>query len=275
MDEMKAAAEEILGELAPLFFEHMAAAEWGRILVSIAPRAGEGYRVTDIQVEDITGDEARIDAVFGGPDVYAMLPAIDHACEALCATEGVDPGDLDGCTFLRREGGQFAFLPGLVRAPSDGFEKLRGEHLGPALARQRELAERFGLGARFHFDLEAQRITFEGPRGEPVARARALILGTFSLRSRTWVWAWANPSLASQHQAAARDLCDRFPRRDLWEISTPQFASDEGTIWALASLVTALGDPAGPDPARRGVYRAPMDGGSVFLLLDAVEAVGP
>jgi hypothetical protein len=50
----------------------------------------------------------------------------------------------------------------------------------------------------------------------------------------------------------------------MWELSTPVFATDESTAWALAALVC---DGLGGD----GVFCGPEDDGLVFLLLRDVR----
>jgi hypothetical protein len=159
---------------------------------------------------------------------------------------------------VRRHTGGFGFLPGLVHAPSDGFERLAEERVPRVLARQDALHRR-GVAERFDLDLIAGQITFEREGGGTIT-ARALLLGTFAQAACTWVWAWANPSLPPAVTVPARELCDAFPRRDLWEISTPQFASDPGTAWALSAI---FAEEAGAE----AIYRAPHPGGLVFLLL--------
>jgi hypothetical protein len=59
-------------------------------------------------------------------------------------------------------------------------------------------------------------------------------------------------------------LTDALDERDLWEITTPTFATDEPTAWALAAL---LCDRSGAD----GVQRIARDDGSLFVLLRDVS----
>ena len=71
------------------------------------------------------------------------------------------------------------------------------------------------------------------------------------------------PAWGSVRRASAA-LADAVPQRDIWEVSTPVFATDEPTAWVLAALVC---DRCGG----QGVHRAPIEGGRAFLLLRDVR----
>jgi hypothetical protein len=63
-------------------------------------------------------------------------------------------------------------------------------------------------------------------------------------------------------------LVDALLDRDVWEISTPAFATDEGTAWTLAAFIC---DRAPGD----GVVGMPEGGGLVFVLLRDLREVEP
>ncbi len=257
MSEFEEMRAEILEELAPILVEKLAADDWGRLLVSVV-RRGEGFVVAHVDVEELVGSEARVEQALGGPDIRAVLPLLAQACEALASTFEIDLDEVEGGTFLRRREGGFGFLPGLVHAPSESFDRLAEERVPRVLAKQEALHRR-GVAERFDLDLEAGRVSFDR-EGGGIVTARAILLGTYAEAACTWVWSWANPSLPAAVTAPARALCDDFPQRDAWEISTPQFATDPGTAWALAAI---LAEQAGAE----AIYRAPHPGGLVFLLL--------
>ena len=176
--------EEILRELEPLLYENLAAAEWGRALVRVqrAP-VGDRVRVVGIDIEDLVGDEGKVDAALAGRDARALLPLLADATVALAATCGVEVDDIEGGTILRRPGGGFAWLPGLVHAPSAGFERLRDAATERVLGKQDALARR-GVADRFEVDLERGSISFvTGERREArgdaarILRPRLLYLG--------------------------------------------------------------------------------------------------
>jgi hypothetical protein len=263
-------ARQILDELGPLLAEHLAADAWGRLLVPLEPTDEEGeFRIRDLHIEDVVGDERRIEEALRSPDVFPLLPVLAQSCVTLCALDGVDPADVEGGTFLRDADGSFQFLPGLVRTPSEGFEQLCQERLGPAMERQGAMLQRLGLDRRhgYELDLQGGTLRFVDEQGRTLSQARTTLLGSFSDLTRTWAWAWGNASLPPALQEPSRRLCDQVTRRDLWEISTPQFSTDLGTAQALALLLSTEADA-------EGVHAVRQEHRTLFLLLDRLQPAG-
>lgn len=251
---------EILRDLAPLLFEHLAANEWGRVLVHVGRRPDGTLRVTDLDVEDVFGDDTAIDTAMSG-SARALLPVLARAVDALTDTYDLDVDALLGGTFVRREDDGFAFLPGLVRAPSDAFETLREAAMSRAGERLARLSGGLTGATRHRFDLDVEAGEIRLFDGEtPRFSGRATLLGSFAEIARTWVWAWANPSASAPVRERAQAVCDACPHRSMWELTTPQFASDEATAWALAAIVADADDGA-------ILLRAPRDEGALFVLL--------
>lgn len=253
--ELEATRAQLLGEVSELLRDHLAGDHWGRALVSLAQRGGE-WVVADIEVEELFGDEMAVERAMQPSLVGPILPLIAQAIDILCQTHEVDVIDVEGGTFIKAGEG-FRFLPGLIKTPSAGFEAMREAASKATWAKQEALVA-MGVGERFDVDVEKGELKFTTSSG--TLSSRAVLLGTFAQGACTWVWAWANPSLSPAEQRAAAGLCDRVRRRDLWEISTPQFFSDPGTAWQLCSIVCE-------EAAGAGLYRAPYRGGYVFFML--------
>jgi hypothetical protein len=255
---------EILDEVGQLLREQLAADEWGRILVEVVRDGGEAV-VAGIDVEDIVGDEGRVDAAFADPMARPLLPVLARATEALCALEEVELDDVRGGTFLRRRAGGFVWLPGLVRMPSATLEGEWDALKAGLDARNAALESRFALGThdRYDVDLEKETLVFS-TGGHPRVVARATLIGTFSLESRVWAWGGYNKNLSAAVRQASAALADAVAERDIWEVSTPLFPSDAGTAWVLAALVC---DRCGGE----GVYGTPTEQGRAFLLLREVR----
>jgi hypothetical protein len=255
---------EILDEVGQLLREQLAADEWGRILVEVVREGGEPV-VAGIDVEDIVGDEARVDAAFADDAARPLLPVLAKATEALCALEEVELDDVRGGTFLRRRAGGFVWLPGLVRLPSTLLEEEWDALKADLETRNAALNTRFALGShdRYDVDLEEESLVFS-TGGHPRVRARGTLIATFSRSSRVWAWGGYNKNLPETARKAAAVLADAIAERDIWEVSTPLFPTDEATAWVLASLVC---DRCGGE----GVYGTPSADGLAFLLLRDVR----
>ncbi|HEU4412315.1 MAG TPA: hypothetical protein VFS43_44140 [Polyangiaceae bacterium] len=259
---------EILGELAPLLHERFAADAWGRLLVALAREPGEagGYRVASIDVDEIVGDEAALEQAFGGPGRDELLDVLRASTEALAALAGVDLEQAQGGTLVRRPEGGFAWLPGLVRAPSAAFDARRDGDVRELERRFRELPGPL-RSARVDLDAESGRVTFFDAEGKPVGEARGALVGTFSRRSYAWLWGWAHRDLPEPMRRAVKDVLDGILDRTLWEVSERQFGTDEPTAWALCALYCA---ESKADAALRLTHAE----GSVFVALYDVRASG-
>jgi hypothetical protein len=252
---------EILGDLAPLLRDEFAAEAWGRALVEVLRTTSGEIIVAGIDVEEIVGDETRVDSVFGSAAAKALLPALAKATEALCALDGVEIEDVRGGTFVRLDQG-FGWLPGLVRAPSHRLDRERDALVARLREKNEALRARFAAD-RVELDVEALRLRWLSCEKE-VGVACATAIGTFARAPRTWAWAWDNPSLTEPVRRACSALTDALEERDLWEISTPAFATDEATAWALAAY---LCDRTNAE----GVKAIARDGGALFVLLRDVR----
>ena len=258
---------EILDDVGALLREHLASEHWGRVLVQVVAGPGGQPVVAGMEVEDIVGDGARVDAVFGSDAVRPLLPVLAMATEALCGLEGVELDAVGGGTFLRQRAGGFQWLPGLVRMPSDALERAWDEVCARLDARQQALQETHGLGTHdgLEIDLELERIVLSSG-GRPQVEGRATLLGTFSRASRTWGWASTNPLLPEGVRRASSALLDAIVEREPWELSTPVFPADEPTVRALCAFVC---DRAGG----QGIYRLEREDGVAIVLLRDVRRV--
>jgi hypothetical protein len=260
--EKKRLRREVLDEVGSLLFEHLAAQEWGRVLVEIAADDAGQPIVAGMEVEDVVGDEARIDAAFGSePMVRPLLPVLAKAIEALCGLEDVELERVGGGTFLRQPGGGFEWLPGMVHMPSAALERMCDEAAAALKVKQGVLEDRYGLGhfEGYELDLEKERIAFRGA-GRAGVEGRATLIGSFSYGSRSWAWGAHNQNLPAHVRAASAKLIDGILERDMWELSTPIFATDEATAWALCAVVCA-------QAGGQGVYRGRNGESAVFVLL--------
>jgi len=265
-DEKSRLRGEILAEVGPLLTEQLAADEWGRVLVEVVRDERGEPVVAGIDVEDIVGDEGRVDAVFGSEAMRPVLPVLAKATEALCGLHDVELDDVRGGTFLRQRSGGFVWLPGLVHMPSASLDAQWDDLVAKLRAKSEALEGRWGLSRSYDredVDVEGETIVFSSG-GHPRVRARATLIGTYSRMSRAFAWGGYSHNLPEPARRASAALADALPDRDMWEISTPVFAADEPTAWALAALVCErlAGD---------GVHASRRDEGLVFLLLRDVR----
>jgi hypothetical protein len=266
-DEAQREWRGILDDVGELLDEQLAGAEWGRLLVEVVPGPQGEPVVAGVDVEEIVGDEKRVDAVFGSPSMREVLPILAKASEALCALEGVDLDEVRGGTFVRRREGGFVWLPALVHTPSGTFDAQRDSAVSALRKKNEALGLAYGQpsSGKVDADLARQVATMEVPGRSPL-RAKATLIGTFVPAARTWGWGSSNPHLPREVRAASAAIVDGIPDYGaMWELSTPVFATDEETAWAIAALVCERAGGAGVCCGREPE-------GSVFLLLRNPES---
>ncbi|MDP9148588.1 MAG: hypothetical protein M3O36_01400 [Myxococcota bacterium] len=248
---------EILDGVGGLLRDELAAELWGRVLVEVVRGTNGAPLVAGIDVEEIVGDESRVDALFGGEKARAFLPTLAKATEALCALDGVVLEDVRGGTFVHLAP-DFAWLPGLVRAPSVRLDRERDALVARLRAKNETIQTRFCAD---HVELDVEGLSVRWLHdGRPVGTAAATLLGTFAWGPRTWAWAWSNSSVPESARRASAALTDGLDDRDLWEIATPAFATDEPTAWAVAALLCERTNA-------EGVQRIARADGALFVLL--------
>lgn len=258
---------EILDELAPLLHERFAADAWGRLLIAVTRgQQGGGYRVAAVDVDDIVGDEAALERAFGGANRDDSLDALGAATEALAALAGVDLERAQGGTIVRLAEGGFAWLPGLVRAPSTAFEARRDGEVAELERCFRALPEPL-RSARVDLDAEAGRVRFFDAENRPIGEAKGLLVGSFSRRSFAWLWGWGHRDLPEPMRREVKDVLDNVVDRSIWEVSERQFGSDEPTAWALCALFCS-------ESKAEAALRLTHPDGNVFVAVYDVRASG-
>jgi hypothetical protein len=249
----------LLAEIGEMLERYFAFDEYGRLAVEVAKDSDGNVLVRDVVVDQLVGSEAAVEKALSSSEMKAFVPVLARAVDTLCLLEGADLALVGGGTFVhasRPDGTPgAAFLPGLIRAPSPSFEQRADEALSAMRARAAELEVTLRLtsNAAAESDMVEGTVGFS-VAGTPIARAKQVVIGSFSRPHRSWVWGGDNPSLAPEARRRSKALLDSVPDRAPWEVSTPGFATDEPTAWALAAWVAHLGKlttifrvPAGAD----------------------------
>lgn len=95
----------------------------------------------------------------------------------------------------------------------------------------------------------------------------AQILGSVSDRSRTWLWAWANPSVETSLTKHARRAQEIGTERSIEVLTDPQV--NLGSIPDVPLLVLAVTGALGAD----AYYPCPYPGGAAYLTVEVPDEV--
>ncbi|MBX3203573.1 MAG: hypothetical protein KF764_00830 [Labilithrix sp.] len=133
-----------------------------------------------------------------------------------------------------------------------------------AAERQARWLERFAINAHRHYQMELEdEVPWLG-FGESAARIHlrcdALVIGTWSPRSRSWLWGWANGSIDARLTTPIIPV-KRFGESNglasLWRMKSENASEDDAFALAACTLDVLAGLDA--------VYRVPTEGVSLFL----------
>ena len=96
--------------------------------------------------------------------------------------------------------------------------------------------------------------------------AETTYIGSYSLDTKTWLWAWGNESLTEGAREKATELKKLFEVTGMRIFTDPHVDCDEYLAWELAAVsVQHLGGA--------GCYRGPVDHLWIFWSIDTVEMV--
>ena len=133
------------------------------------------------------------------------------------------------------------------------FEEFLSGAVEAVQAKNDLLEQRHGIGhfARWDHEGDSDQLTFSNPNDAHVLVAETTDIGSYSLKTKTWLWAWANESLTDAAREKAAELKKLFDVTGMRVFSDPHFDCDEYLAWELAAAsVQQLGGV--------GCYRGPV-----------------
>ena len=117
------------------------------------------------------------------------------------------------------------------------FEDFLADAVEAVNAKNHLLRQGFGIGhfARWDYDGRRGELTFSNPGDAEVVVAETTSLGTYSLETETWLWAWANNSLPERVRERAEPLKRLSDRTGMRIFADPHSGCDEYLAWELAA----------------------------------------
>jgi len=153
-------------------------------------------------------------------------------------------------------------LPKNVAVTQQQFAELAHECCERSKERQALATERWGFTKKKRWDYDDDRsvISFSDSPEGPRLVADVTIVGSFSTRTNTWMWAWGNDQYEAEKRALMRPLQSFGEVRGIEKLATAQWSADEVDGWEVTQIAAEL---LGAD----AVYRAPMEHLLMFFLL--------
>jgi hypothetical protein len=91
---------------------------------------------------------------------------------------------------------------------------------------------------RWDLNQDIGDLVFTFPHG--VVKAPAQIIGSFDTTTSTWLWAWANPSVAEPLMRDALLVLEYGKQHGLARLTTAKWKAEERDGWYMAALANSL-----------------------------------
>lgn len=121
---------------------------------------------------------------------------------------------------------------------------------------------RFGKAERWDFSQDTGELMFTFP--DLIARAPAQIIGSFGSQECSWMWAWANSSIANSLSRDSARVREYGEQHHFARLTTPTWPAKEMEGWHMAALANRICES-------NGVYRGPAGASFVFFTFGKVQ----
>jgi len=92
----------------------------------------------------------------------------------------------------------------------------------------------------------------------------AQIIGTYDSTSKTWLWAWANPSVADKLKSDALKVKAYGEANHIERLTKAEWPCNESDAWAMTALAVKLA-------SAQGAYRGPAGSTYIFISFGKVK----
>jgi hypothetical protein len=120
----------------------------------------------------------------------------------------------------------------------------------------------FGKSQRWDFSQNSGELVFMFP--DMVVRGPAQIIGSFDGEEGSWMWAWANSSIAEGLTRDSVRVREYGEQHHIRRLKTPSWPAEEKDGWRMAALANRL-------CKSNGVYRGPAGTTFVFFTFGQVQ----
>jgi len=137
-------------------------------------------------------------------------------------------------------------------------------------SKQELLESTYGIGshAHFWFDQPSGTLEFRDTAGQPHLTASIIPIGSYSAKSGTWMWAWANKTILPALRERAKRLRDLAAVTGMKLLAQDLINVEPDMPWEITAMaVRHIG--------AMGAYRAPGKGSDLYPAIMKVTPVTP
>ena len=147
----------------------------------------------------------------------------------------------------------------------DAYNNLLNECVIEVSGKNQKLAHEYGLGSfeRWDINQEIGELVFSD-NGVSRLVCSVTMLGSFSDKSETWMWGWANPSLLEPLTRDTNALRVYGADNGIEDLTVEKTSATEDEAWALSALACRVLDGL-------GLYRGPTGNGFVVMMIKSIN----
>ena len=112
---------------------------------------------------------------------------------------------------------------------------------------------------RWDWEQETGTIIFSH-EGKPQVEAEIHFSGSFSTKSNTWMWAWANDSLDNAIKSSSRKAREIGEELGLLQLVAAHWAATEVDGWEMTAVLAKAMNAI-------GAYRTPSESGYTYMVI--------
>jgi len=133
--------------------------------------------------------------------------------------------------------------------------------------RQGEFLSKYKVGEHGRWDWyqETAKLVFSHD-GKPQVEADIHFSGSYSAKSKTWMWAWANGSLDEKVKSSSRKVKALGEELGLRQLVAGRYAATEVDGWEMTAVLAKHLNAI-------GVYRTPSDNGFTYMVITKAKWV--
>jgi hypothetical protein len=160
--------------------------------------------------------------------------------------------------------------PGVMHAeePVDkGWVEFLSEATAYLSRRQDAAVREFDLESweRYFLDPETDTLTFS-TGGKAGVVAHVLVVGSVADKPGTWLWSWADSSIPESMSEPILRVRQFGEDHGFDKLADPTWLGDKADGWEMAAAAALI-------LSAKGAYRAPYEGGAVFLIFTDIHRV--
>jgi hypothetical protein len=152
-----------------------------------------------------------------------------------------------------RDGGDPPEFAAFVEASMEGLQAQTSAH---------QATWHLGEEEHWNIDQAVGDLVFTFP--ETIATAPAQIIGTFDGKTGTWMWAWANASVADAQKKDSLRIRAYGEEHGIARLTAPKWPAEEIDAWRMTALACRLCEA-------NGAYRGPAGTTFVFMTFGEIK----